>query len=179
MSALVQIKPTSVTHAGSVSISTNGTITFGSSTSYIFNGIFSADYRKYLFVCEYVTGLASDLYCDLSLNGTPTGSATGYQYDKIDYYTTSFDAGRTSNIPAFVKSGQQGQQQGFVMTITDPFLAGPTVARSDFICMYSSSHPVWGGNRTWHHNLNTSYNGLQMYSGYSFSGILQIYGFKE
>ena len=177
--SLIQVKPTSVTTGGTASIGTNGTITFSGGTSYTFNGIFSADYRKYLFVCEYVTGSASDLYCDLSLNGTPTGSATGYQYDKIDYYTTSFDSGRISNIPAFAKSGQLSQQQGFVMTITDPFLAGPTVARSDFICMYSAGNPVWGGERTWHHNLNTSYNGLQMYGGSTWSGRLQIYGFKE
>jgi hypothetical protein len=179
MSGLVQVKPTSVTTSGTATIGTNGTVTFSGATHFTFNGIFNATYRKYAFYCEYNTAIASELYCDLSLNGTPTGSATGYNYSYLDYRTTSFDSGSVANIPIIAKTGNLSQDQAFVMIVTGPFLAGPTVARSDFSCMYASANPIWCGNRVWHHTLTTSYNGLQIYGASNWSGRLQIYGFKE
>ena len=180
---LVRIIPGSTAYTGgsAPTVSSNGEVTFGSSTVISLNNVFSSAYKKYRisFINTAATGNQTGVFMRLR-SGTDNGATTYTQAG--NYVTHSGGSGlrtRSGATEWFVFETGAVSVAGGSMWID---IAYPYETNKTFFDGQMSStngavllHDQWGGV----HDTQASFNGFTMFCSSAFSGKIQVFGYRN
>jgi hypothetical protein len=156
-----------------------GQSTFTSSTSVIFNNVFSSTYQNYLVVGR-ITGGATSLAIRLRVGGT-NATASNYTYQSFTSSGTSNTSARATGAPVFYGPAvSAGDITTFTYAFFSPFEAAITGVELRGQFRTNSATNEFNIN-TGAHTLATSYDGFEFYnSGTSdFTGSIRVYGYQN
>lgn len=181
---LVRIIPASTAYTGgsAPTVSTNGEVTFGSSTVISLNNVFSSAYENYkiIFVNKGGTANTTDIFMRLRVSGTDNTANSYQQTGRL----LNLGGGATDRVrasqPAWYTSAQGNATgvQGFTwFDIAAPFLATKSYmnGQTSYANGATFVNEYYGGS----HDVTTSYTGITLYSASGFSGTIQVFGYRK
>lgn len=178
LAGLIPLKAGLVSYVGgSVSVTTNGSITFTGVTSLDVRSIFSSNYRNYRLVATTSSSASSALVCKLMSGATTT---SGSDYKHSGFYSvppsTLVGDGSTSASSMPLAWTSASQSNAFTSDILTPFIASGT----SFLVNSTRINDGQTQNRAGSHTLSVSYNGIQLYGeAGTISGVITIYGYNN
>ena len=179
---MVLLTPTSISHTGtSATVGANGQITFSAVSVLSINGVFTADFDNYVFVCQANANTSTNFDIRFRASGSDNSTANSYVAQRIDITSATLDGNRTtSNVANLTGIGSTGRS-GLVTTVYGPFLAQPTVFRCVAACNEGGNAYMIHTAGT--HNQSTSYDGFTISNPSSparlITGTMTIYGVRS
>jgi hypothetical protein len=180
-SGLIALKPTSVTiSSGSSSVNALGEITITNCSSITINNVFSSQYRNYRMIFSRATSSISAewLFARLVSAGTPN-SAAAYDTQGMGVNTGTASPFKTqySNETQYRFCTLGNILSSWNIEIHSPFTGIYTTIISNGGYMNSGSFEFvnLGGI----HEVNASYDGIQLNSSGTFSGTISFYGYND
>ena len=181
---LILLKPTSINYVdGSATLTANGSVTFSSCRSVSFNGVFSADYDTYLFVCHN-TGGAQGWQQQLQLRaGGVDATSSVYTWQQNLVWGAAMASSRASNTPAFERWGSGGISCGIYGYLYGPYLADETAIRTVMNPQADGVTEPYIYDQAGTHDISSSYDGFtwlqQNYVSGRPSGRIAVYGLRK
>lgn len=181
---LVRIIPTSTAYTGgsAPTVSSNGLVTFGSSTVISLNGCFNSSYTNYRIQYTNTAGTANgtDIYMRLRAAGADNTSSSYFLTgNSVNNAGGAFNrvAGAQPNWFVTQQRNVSGRMGNFWLDITNPFEAAPTYTNGQTSYDNGSNflHEQNGGS----HVVASSFDGFTLYSASGFSGTLQVFGYRR
>jgi hypothetical protein len=181
---LILLTPTTVDKTGASStatISTNGSVEFGSCESLSLNGVFSANYDNYMIVCRHTPSTSVNVDLRLRSGGANNSSANSYvrQFLGADGASASANRFTSDKWDGIFTSFTTIQQNGAIIYVFGPYLSQPTAFRSNTIQSNSGAGLVSNSGT---HNQSVSYDGISLIlsvAGYTLSGRIAVYGMRK
>lgn len=181
---LVRIIPGSTAYTGgsAPTVSTNGEVTFGSSTVISLNNVFSSAYTNYKILYTSTAGTANttDVFMRLRNNSGDASSSVYYLTGNL-VNNASGAANRVASAHAqwYVTAQRNISDRvgNFWLDVTNPYEANPTLSNGQTSYDNGANfvHEQYGG----YHSSGTSYHGFTIYSASAFSGKLQVFGYRK
>jgi hypothetical protein len=173
---MVLMNPTSVSAAsGTVSLGTNGQVTFTSADGISLNGVFTSEFDNYVISIRSVA--AGDGYeLNVRLRASGTDSTTGYTRQQLIADGTTVSGLRVSTTSFRIGYSDDTYRSGSEAYIYGPYLAQPTAARNINVSGFSNA---WIADYASTHSASTSYDGFTITVGVTLTGALQVYGIRS
>lgn len=177
---MVLLKPTSIDYSGtSASIGTNGQVTFEAITSLSLNGVFTADFNNYIMYINGTSTLSGrTLRFSMRSSGSNNSTTNSYVTQRLSVSGSSVSAARETQSTFFeLVNFDDEQRTGYVISIYNPFLSKPTIARS--VSAGGDASAVINDYAATH-NVSSSYDGFTFVpSTGSVTGKLSVYGVRS
>lgn len=179
LSGLIPIKPATVTVAGgTAAMSTVGAVSFTNATALSLNNVFSASYRSYRVVVNYVTFSVFGQTLAMRMRTGSTDNSSGiYSYNGVQQNGTGAPAVWQSLNNTQFNLIQVAMEQSLTMDIHNPYASLRTSGQ------YQGS--TWSTNLAYNsvsfvHDLSSPFESFSVYptSG-NMSGIIQVFGYND
>ena len=162
----------------SVSIGSNGTVTFSSCATLSLNGIFTSEYDNYMCVCRVNSGSTSSVNVELRLRTSVPGddATANYHWQWIQADGTTANATQATGAQQCRVGlyAESGKVNGATFFVGGPFLSAPTVLYGQSAAGYLDAYLIdYAAN----HNVSSSFAGFSLIpqSG-TFGGTISVYG---
>ena len=153
------------------------TRTVTTSSSEIFNDIFSADYDHYKAIIFGTTTTSAGINSRLRVGGVDNSTASSYVTQRGSSSGSSATADRGATAEFFLGSLHSSLKSAITVDFFQPFIATETVFLSEVLYAVDGARRSYQGGS---HNQTVSYTGLNFFptSG-SITGTISIYGYRK
>lgn len=167
------ITPTSVSGTG-LSITANGSVTMSGAQFMTINGVFTSDYDNYMIVIHADPASLTSWNMRVASGGT---GENGSNYTVQSIYADSTTVGGNRTTTSYWQANYMDTTaNGFIWHIYGPYLAQPTAMR---IVDAGSRNGAYINDIAGTHSLSSSYDGLYVWAGATYSGRLAVYGMRK